>query len=72
MTKKCLGCGALFQSKDPLKEGYVSEETYETSSICRRCFRIKNYGDYQVINKDNSNYKEIFDKVKTKDSTSLT
>lgn len=71
MTKKCLGCGALFQSDDPSKEGYVSEETYETSSICRRCFRIKNYGDYQVINKDNSNYKEIFDKVKTKDNLVL-
>lgn len=26
MTKKCAGCGALFQTDDPNKEGYVTED----------------------------------------------
>ena len=42
MTKKCIGCGALFQSDDPNKEGYVDSCMLKKALICRRCFRIKN------------------------------
>ena len=66
MTKKCLGCGALFQSKDPDKEGYVALNDLKEATVCRRCFRIKNYGDYQVINKNSKEYKKMFDEVKAK------
>ncbi len=64
MTKKCIGCGALFQSDDPNKEGYVDSCMLKKALICRRCFRIKNYGDYQIINKSESDYRKIFDEVK--------
>ncbi len=59
MTKKCIGCGSSFQFDKPEKEGYVEVGMLENSSFCRRCFRIKNYGDYVFINKDNEEYINI-------------
>ena len=64
MTKKCIGCGAIFQTEYPDKEGYVAKENYDNAVVCKRCFRIKNYGDYQIINKDKSVYEKVFNKVK--------
>lgn len=63
MTKKCLGCGALFQTEDPKKAGFIEKENYDKAVICKRCFRIKNYGDYEVINKDIKDYEKIFDEI---------
>ena len=71
MTKKCLGCGALFQTKDPNKEGFIEEENYDKSIICKRCFRIKNYGEYNVVNKDKKEYEKIFENIKTKNDLIL-
>lgn len=66
MTKKCLGCGSIFQSKNSDKQGYIEDVYYDDAIVCKRCFRIKNYGDYQVINNANDKYEEIFNEVKTK------
>lgn len=66
MTKKCLGCGALFQIKDPKKAGFIEKENFDKAVICKRCFRIKNYGDYEVINKDIKDYQKIFDEISKK------
>lgn len=66
MTKKCTGCGALFQTSDPKKEGYVRSEVYENALVCQRCFKIKNYGDYQVIDKNTDYYRKMFDAIKEK------
>lgn len=63
MTKKCLGCGALFQMKDPKKAGFIEKENFDKAVICKRCFRIKNYGDYEVINKDIKDYEKIFNEI---------
>lgn len=59
MVKKCVGCGAIMQYSDALKEGYIAEDKYEEASICERCFRIKNYGDYKSIIKDNNTFINI-------------
>lgn len=66
MTKKCLGCGAVFQSGNPLSEGFIEEENYEKSIICKRCFRIKNYGEYSIVNKAKEDYEKIFENIKNK------
>lgn len=66
MSKKCVGCGAVFQFTDPLKPGFIEEENYEKVSLCKRCFRIKNYGDYVNVEKDNEDYQRIFDEIKLK------
>ena len=59
MVKKCVGCGAIMQYNDVSKEGYIAEDKYEEASICERCFRIKNYGDYKSIIKDNNTFINI-------------
>ena len=63
--KKCLGCGVVLQSENILQEGYT---TNLENDICQRCFRMKNYGEYQVVTKSNDEYLEILKSVgETKD-----
>ena len=63
--KKCLGCGVLLQEENILLEGYT---TSLENDICQRCFRLKNYGEYQVVNKSNDEYINILKSVsETKD-----
>ena len=63
--KKCLGCGVILQDQNILQEGYI---TSLENDICQRCFRMKNYGEYQVVTKSNDEYIEILKSVgKTKD-----
>lgn len=67
MSKKkyCTGCGILLQNENITQEGYV---TSLDNDICQRCFRMKNYGEYQVVTKSNEEYIEILNAVgKTKD-----
>ena len=63
--KKCLGCGVTLQDANLLQEGYT---TSLENDLCQRCFRMKNYGEYQVVTKSNDEYIEILKSVgKTKD-----
>ena len=63
--KKCLGCGVLLQDENILQEGYT---TSIENDICQRCFRMKNYGEYQVVTKSNEEYINILKSVaETKD-----
>ena len=61
----CTGCGALLQTKDKNEIGYT---TNIEKKLCERCFRIKNYGEYKVIAKDNNEFIKILEEInKTKD-----
>ena len=63
--KHCIGCGILLQDENILQEGYT---TNLENDICQRCFRMKNYGEYQIVTKSNEEYLEIIKKVgETKD-----
>ena len=63
--KYCLGCGVKLQDENVLGEGYT---TSLDKSLCQRCFRIKNYGEYQVVTKSNDEYIEILKSIgETKD-----
>ena len=63
--KYCLGCGVKLQDENVLGEGYT---TSLEKDYCQRCFRIKNYGEYQVVTKSNDEYLEILKGVgETKD-----
>lgn len=65
MSKYCIGCGILLQDENVLQEGYVT--TLE-NDLCQRCFRMKNYGEYQVSTKSNEEYIEILKSIdETKD-----
>lgn len=67
MTKKCCGCGAVMQFTDRHLEGYIAENKYDTATICERCFRIKNYGDYKNIAKTNDDFISILKSINGKD-----
>lgn len=64
MIKYCKGCGVRLQDNNILLEGYTSDISKD---LCRRCFRLKNYGVYEVVTKSNDEYLEIIKNVgKTK------
>ena len=50
---KCNGCGAILQNEDKTKEGYTKDLN---NKFCERCFKIKNYNEYLVIDKTNDEY----------------
>lgn len=60
MNKKCLGCGVELQDENIAKEGYT---TSMENDICKRCFRLKNYGEYQTVTKSNEEYEKILKEV---------
>ena len=65
MSKKCLGCGVVLQDSNITNEGYT---TSIENDICMRCFRLKNYGEYQMVTKSNEEYESILKEIsKTKD-----
>ena len=45
--RRCYSCGAVLQSEDPTKEGYVKKETLENASqnflFCDHCFELERY-----------------------------
>lgn len=63
--KYCIGCGIKLQDENMMEDGYT---TSIDNDICSRCFRMKNYGEYQVVTKSNDEYIEILKSVNdTKD-----
>ncbi len=63
--KYCIGCGILLQDENMMQEGYT---TSIENDICSRCFRMRNYGEYQIITKSNEEYIDILKSVnKTND-----
>ena len=60
MNKKCMGCGTTLQDKNKDKEGYVENLNQD---LCQRCFRLKHYGEYKVVSKDNNDYKKIINNI---------
>ena len=63
--KTCKGCGILLQDDNMTQEGYTTDIE---NDLCQRCFRLKNYGEYQVVAKSNEEYIEILKSIgQTKD-----
>ena len=48
MTSKCVGCGVELQIQDQNQLGYANSLD---SLYCKRCYRIKHYGDYSALKK---------------------
>ena len=63
--KYCIGCGVKLQDSNMLFEGYTPDLT---NDICSRCFKLRNYGEYQITTKSNEEYIDILKSVnETKD-----
>ena len=67
ITKKCIGCGAIMQSDDDSKVGFVPANKYEEATYCQRCFKLKNYNE-KVMNEVLINEDEVIDKVNASNS----
>lgn len=46
---RCIGCGAILQTKDKDKIGYIPEEKVNDAKLCERCFRILHYNDLKIV-----------------------
>ena len=57
---KCKGCGVILQDSDPNTLGYTTNMKY---SLCSRCFRIKNYNEYKLVDKTNNDYIPILNNI---------
>lgn len=68
MNYKCLGCGAILQDNDQQNVGYTKNIN---GKYCERCFRIKNYNDYKIVEADIKEFYEIIDKIKLTNSLVL-
>ena len=62
---KCEGCGIILQSIYPNELGYTK---HLDAPLCERCFRIKNYHDYKLVNKTNNDYVPILNNINKTDS----
>lgn len=64
MNKKCIGCGITLQDNNILLDGYTTDIT---NDLCQRCFKLKNYGEYEETVRSNTQYINILKEVgKTK------
>ena len=65
MNKYCLGCGVKLQDENILNVGFV---TSLEQDLCMRCFRLKNYGEYESVSSNIIDYERIIDEInKTND-----
>lgn len=49
MNKICEGCGSILQTENEEKEGFVLDINH---NYCLRCFKMINYGESKIINKE--------------------
>ncbi len=60
MSNKCVGCGIELQISDPNLLGYTNSLD---SNYCKRCYRIKHYGDYTSLKKHAVSSDKVFEAV---------
>lgn len=63
MNKKCIGCGCILQNTDASLLGYTTDLK---NKYCRRCFRLKNYGEKNLNEKVDQEL--VLNKVNKSDS----
>lgn len=60
MVNKCVGCGVELQIQNQNELGFANSLD---SLYCKRCYRIKHYGDYASIKKHSVSSDKVFDAV---------
>lgn len=68
MNYKCVGCGVDLQTIDKNLPGYIQNID---KKYCERCFRIKNYNEYEKVDKSINDFYEIIDKINCTNSLVL-
>lgn len=60
MKKYCSGCGVLMQDNNILELGFT---TSLDNDMCMRCFRLKNYGEYESVSSSLVDYDGIIEGI---------
>ncbi len=60
MMNRCKGCGVYLQTEHPSMLGYILKKE---NGLCNRCFRMRNYNEYQKVIQDNNDYISILKKI---------
>lgn len=68
MSKHCLGCGIMMQSIEAAQPGYSPKED---ALYCKRCFRLTNYGEFNIVHTEGINNEVILNKLSTVEGTIL-
>lgn len=64
---RCEGCGALLQTGDPGKLGFIPEAALvKAPLICQRCFRIKNYNEMSSITLNQDDFLKMLGSIAAK------
>ena len=72
---KCIGCGAILQTTDINKPGYIKSEILDRNDlenvVCLRCHKIKNYNLISKNELSTEEYYKIIKKIASKDALFL-
>lgn len=68
MKKHCSGCGVILQDDNILELGFT---TSLDNDMCMRCFRLKNYGEYESVSSSQVNYASIIEGINKTDDLVL-
>lgn len=60
IIRRCKGCGAILQTEDESKQGFINE-IKDNSSYCKRCFRLMHYNELPKIVASNKDYEIVID-----------
>ncbi len=60
MANKCVGCGIELQTIEPNSVGFTNSLD---SIYCKRCYRIKHYGDHTSLKKNSVSSDKVFEEV---------
>lgn len=67
---QCIGCGAMIQTEDKNKEGFIPSSALESRGddeiYCQRCFRLRHYNDPMDIELDEDQFLAILNEVSIK------
>lgn len=66
MINKCPGCGAVIQTLDPKKPGYIREDVYlrnQDDFLCERCFNISHYNKNIKVNITEQDFIDIANNI---------
>ncbi|MDN6295047.1 MAG: ribosome biogenesis GTPase YqeH [Alkalibacterium sp.] len=69
----CIGCGALLQSEDKLKSGFLpasvlNKKNSEDPIYCKRCFRLRHYNEVQDIELSDDDFLNMLHELSVEDA----
>lgn len=70
---RCIGCGALLQTEDKNRSGYVPasvlQKNMKTGELyCQRCFRLRHYNEVQDIELTGDDFRNMLDEIAGEDA----